>query len=178
MVDKVTIRRFIKNSKVYMSPLYIEQASRHITTNLERHPRFISAQRICIFNALHDEPQTLGLIERWASVKEIYLPVIRDGIIVLSKFISRELLQSGLYNIKEPMSDNLLSEYNTLDLIVIPGVAFDINGGRIGRGKGYYDVLLSNPQFKDVYKIGLCFAFQKFEKLPTQAHDIRVDEVI
>jgi 5-formyltetrahydrofolate cyclo-ligase len=57
-------------------------------------------------------------------------------------------------------------------------VAFDETGNRLGRGRGYYDELMSRTGFEYVYKIGVCFDFQKFITLPTDLHDIRVDEVI
>ena len=76
------------------------------------------------------------------------------------------------------LEDHLLTAYDSLDLIILPGMAFDNQGTRLGRGRGYFDTLLSHPQFAGVYKIGICFDFQKFTTLPHEPHDVRVDEVI
>ena len=62
-------------------------------------------------------------------------------------------------------------------MAVIPGMAFDSNGNRLGRGKGYYDRFLSMLPAR-IYKIGVCFDFQKFEHIPTATNDIQMDCVI
>ena len=62
-----------------------------------------------------------------------------------------------------------------LDLIIVPGVAFDHAGHRIGRGGGFYDRLL--PQYRAV-RVGICFGFQYLETIPAQEHDIRMDWVV
>ena len=58
----------------------------------------------------------------------------------------------------------------------MPGVGFDASGNRLGRGKGYYDRLLR--QMPTVYKLGMCFDFQKIEAVPTDQHDICMDEIL
>jgi 5-formyltetrahydrofolate cyclo-ligase len=69
-----------------------------------------------------------------------------------------------------------VESYHEIDLAVIPGVAFDRLGARLGRGKGYYDRLLS--QMPNAYKIGICFPFQLLERLPSEPHDVLMNEVI
>ena len=64
----------------------------------------------------------------------------------------------------------------SIDLAIIPRVAFDVHGNRLGRGKGYYDRLL--PRLPHTYKIGICFPFQLLEKVPTETQDVRMDEVL
>ena len=84
-------------------------------------------------------------------------------------------LATGCYGIKEP-TGKVFTDFAKIDVAIIPGVAFDRQGHRLGRGKGYYDRLLSvMPQ---VYKIGLCFDFQVVDNVPVDSHDIRMDEVI
>ena len=81
----------------------------------------------------------------------------------------------GAYNIMEPVGE-VFTDYAQIDLAVIPGVAFDRQLNRMGRGKGFYDRLL--PQLGDAYKIGICFDFQLVESIECEEHDIRMDEVI
>ena len=178
MTDKSTIRRMIRKVKTDLTPYYIASASHAIIKRLEQHPRFQSADRICIYHALPDEVQTQALINTWCCDKTIYLPVIRQDKIYLSLYQPHDALVAGKYGIGEPAADHLLTAYDTLDLIILPGMAFDSQGTRLGRGRGYFDTLLSHPQFAGVYKIGICFDFQKFTKLPHEPHDVRVDEVI
>ena len=75
----------------------------------------------------------------------------------------------------EPTGE-VFDNYTDIDLAVIPGVAFDKDGNRMGRGKGYYDRLL--PKLGNTYKIGICLPFQLVEKIPTDEHDVRMDEVL
>ena len=69
---------------------------------------------------------------------------------------------------------NLCKE-NNIDVILVPGLAFDRNGGRMGFGKGYYDRLLESSK---AVKIGLCYDFQILEKIPTESHDVPMNFVI
>ena len=70
----------------------------------------------------------------------------------------------------------LFTDYATIDLVIVPGVAFDRDGNRLGRGKGYYDRLL--PRIPSAYKVGICFPFQIVEEVPAEPFDIRMDEII
>ena len=63
-----------------------------------------------------------------------------------------------------------------IDTAIIPGIAFDRKGHRLGRGKGYYDRFLADTPY--IYKIGVCFDFQKVDHVPHSAHDVRMDEVL
>jgi len=66
--------------------------------------------------------------------------------------------------------------YGEIELAIIPGMAFDSAGHRLGRGKGYYDRLL--PNLKTAKLTGICFPFQLLEEVPAEAHDISVCKVI
>jgi len=73
-------------------------------------------------------------------------------------------------------SGELFTDFDRITLAIIPGMAFDHQGNRLGRGKGYYDRLL--PQLSHAYKLGLCFPFQLLtEEIPHEPHDCRMDEV-
>ena len=65
-------------------------------------------------------------------------------------------------------------QWEKIDLILVPGMAFDAMGNRLGRGKGYYDKVLRHTP---AYKIGVCFDFQFLKAVPTEAHDVRMDNV-
>ena len=75
----------------------------------------------------------------------------------------------------EPVGRRFLN-YDEIDVAVIPGLAFDRKGGRLGRGKGYYDRLLS--KLPDCRKLGMCFDFQMVDAVPAEAHDIKMDDII
>ena len=75
----------------------------------------------------------------------------------------------------EPVGEPF-TNYHLIDVALIPGVAFDAVGHRLGRGRGYYDRFLS--AHTDIYKIGVCFDFQKVPEVPADEQDVPVDEVI
>lgn len=83
-------------------------------------------------------------------------------------------LVTGSYNIGEPVGERF-TDYAAIDLAVIPGVAFDLAGNRLGRGKGYYDRLLP---LLPAFKAGICFPYQLVEEVPAESFDICMDTVI
>ena len=84
-------------------------------------------------------------------------------------------LQGGFFNIMEPVGE-VFSNYERVDVAVVPGMAFDSRNNRLGRGRGYYDRLL--PLLTNAYKIGICFDFQRLPGIPSEATDQPMDEVI
>ncbi|MGN0310588.1 MAG: 5-formyltetrahydrofolate cyclo-ligase [Bacteroides sp.] len=142
---------------------------------LEASPRFQDAQVVMLYYSLPDEVQTHDFVERWASKKQIILPVVVGDDLELRSYHSRHELATGAYGIEEPTGPPFLHP-EQIACIVVPGVAFDDLGNRLGRGKGYYDRLL--PRLPQAWKIGLCFPFQRVEEVPAEPFDIRMDEVI
>lgn len=123
---------------------------------------------------MKDEVHTHAFIEKWSKHKEIVLPVVTGETLELRSYSGVNGLKAGIYNIQEPVG-NPFHDYSVIDLVVVPGVAFDAEGHRLGRGKGYYDRLL--PLINAV-KIGICFPFQLVDHIPTEAFDIQMDEII
>ena len=81
----------------------------------------------------------------------------------------------GAFGILEPDGEPFTA-WHEIDVAVVPGVAFDRRGYRLGRGKGYYDTLLA--QLPHTYKLGICFDFQKLPSLPVEPHDIPMHEIL
>lgn len=81
----------------------------------------------------------------------------------------------GAFGIMEP-SGELFTDYSRITLAVVPGMAFDSHGHRLGRGKGYYDRFL--PLLPQAYKIGVCFPFQLVDDVPIEPTDVVMDEVV
>lgn len=103
----------------------------------------------------------------------IILPVIKGEKLELRCYNGMQGLRKGSYNIEEPTGP-LFSEYAKIDLAIIPGVAFDAMGNRLGRGKGYYDRLLP---YMEAYRIGICFGFQVIDGIPAEPFDCVMNEV-
>ena len=143
---------------------------------LENHPLFMKAQRVLLFHSLPDEIDTHGLIERYRGTKTIILPSVVGDHLELHEYKADSNSTIGPFNIME--SEGRLVpefEYRDIELAIIPGVAFDKEGNRLGRGKGYYDRLL--PLLR-CHTIGLCYPSQMVEEVPHEAHDIKVDETL
>ena len=145
-----------------------------ILGTLESHPVFRSSNTILLYNSMKDEVYTHAFIEKWSKRKHILLPVVQGDEPAIRSYRNSNGLTTGDYGIKEP-TGAVFHDYARIGLAVVPGVAFDTSGSRLGRGKGYYYKLL--PELA-AYKIGICFPFQLLDEIPTEEFDVRMDEVI
>ena len=139
-MDKKELRSHIKTLKKQHSKESLLEQSKLILNKLENNKSFIEAKTVMLYSSLPDEVFTHDFLEKWRNEKRIILPtVVGDDIIPVELSKDTEFA-IGDFNILEPQNNEYTGDY---DLIVVPGVAFDRNGNRIGRGKGYYDVYLS-----------------------------------
>lgn len=83
-------------------------------------------------------------------------------------------LEAGIFGTSHPASGQ--AYLGTYDLFVVPGLAFDLRGNRLGYGAGYYDLFLAGQATG--HKLGVCFPFQVLDELPSEAHDVRMDGVV
>jgi 5-formyltetrahydrofolate cyclo-ligase len=110
--------------------------------------------------------------------KNIVVPISnkKDNTLTLSHLKSWEELSLGSYGILEPRTEKIRkTNVEDIDLIIVPGVAFDEKGNRLGHGKGFYDRLLKKTK---ATVIGLAFEFQILENIPTDKNDVPVDMII
>ena len=147
-------------------------------------PEFEQAQTVMFYVDVRAEVRTRHAFEQaLASGKKIIVPWCNDeGELELFHMESVDELAEGMYRILEPKAElRSLSEKaprpDELDLIMVPGVAFDQRGGRTGHGKGYYDKLLEHAR-PDCPLVALAFDCQMFAEIPMQSHDIFMDKVI
>lgn len=127
-----------------------------------------------MYYSLPDEVQTHDFVEKWRGKKNILLPVVVGDDLELRTYTGRQELSEGAFHIDEP-TGRTFTDYDAIDLVIVPGVAFDNNGNRLGRGKGYYDRLL--PRIR-AHKIGICFPFQLVKEIPTEPFDKKMDKII
>jgi len=155
-----------------MSPAGIDLSP--LTT---RQSPLIAHDTLLLYSALPDEVPTQQLLDLLVHMgKTVLLPrVVSDTDMELCCYTGHKDLQPGAFGILEPTGE-LFTDYAAIDVAVIPGMAFDHEGHRLGRGKGYYDRFL--PRLPRVYKIGLCFAFQLVDHIPADPHDVVMDEVV
>lgn len=172
-MDKKELRSYIKTLKRQHSAEQLMEQSEAILARLENSPYFKAAEIVMMYNALPDEVQTSAFIARWRNRKRIILPTVVGDDIIPVEFAEDTTCKVGDFNILEPQNEPYTGGF---DLIVVPGVAFDLNGNRIGRGRGYYDRFLC--KYPNVRRIGICFDFQIVESVPTEPNDIKMDEII
>ena len=155
----------------------IKQESACLIRRITEHPLFQKAKIVMLYCSLHDEVDTHTLIREYCQRKKILLPVVCGNDIHLRVCQGLNDMQIGAYGIEEPLGETF-ENVESIDLIVVPGMAFDNQCHRLGRGKGYYDRFLSDERLKNAYKIGVCFSCQLLDKVPTDENDVKMDEVI
>lgn len=142
---------------------------------VERDEVFQQAETVLAYWSMDDEVYTHDFVKRWAGSKTLLLPCVKGDELELRYFDGEERLQPGEgYAIPEPVGE-LFADWGKIDLILVPGVAFDKSGNRLGRGKGYYDKVLKQT---GAYKLGVCFDFQLVERVPVEPHDVKMDRVV
>ena len=171
---KKQLRKQIAQEKRRHDITELMTKSAALLEKLEQHPKFASARTVLLYYSLGDEVQTHDFVEKWHRQKTILLPVVKGDELELRIYAGRQNLKNGeAYHIEEPTGE-AFTAYEKIDLAIIPGVSFDAQGNRLGRGKGYYDKFL--PLLHS-YIIGICYNFQVSEKLPVEPFDRRMDEV-
>ncbi|MCM1319059.1 MAG: 5-formyltetrahydrofolate cyclo-ligase [Muribaculaceae bacterium] len=173
MIDKKDIRRKIKNMRLVLTEEEKLQAAESVFARLEKSAPFLMADHILLYHSLPDELYTHAFLKKWGSKKHFYLPRV-NGVNLEILPYEQSRLELGSFHIEEPIGDDLVDP-SILELIVTPGVAFDRKGGRLGRGKGYYDRLLAETR---ATKIGVAYHFQVIDDIPLEPHDVPVDIVI
>ena len=174
--SKQQLRATIKALKLSrLSPEYRAASALRLMQEVERHPAFAAASTVMLYHALADEPDTHPLLEKYAASKSIVLPCVEGDNIVPRLYRGERDLRIGAYGIAEPVGP--VFEYlAAISFILVPGVAFDAAGHRLGRGKGYYDRFLSALPARP-FLLGACFAWQQVPAVPFEPHDIIMDAV-
>jgi 5-formyltetrahydrofolate cyclo-ligase len=172
-MEKKELRAHIKTLKKQHTKEQLLEQSEQILAKLEQHPDFAKAEIVMLYSALPDEVQTQAFLEKWHLKKKIILPTVVGDDIIPVEYGKDTAFAVGDFNILEPQNEPYSGGF---DLIIVPGVAFDCKGNRLGRGRGYYDRFLC--QHLDVKRIGICFDFQCVDEVPAEPFDIRMDEVL
>lgn len=142
---------------------------------VEASAEFGRAEVVGLFWSMADEVSTAEFIARWAATKRIVLPCVEGEGLVFREYCGEESMVCGAFSINEPCG----AEYEgRIDLMIVPGVAFDAAGHRLGRGKGYYDRYFEAHADRVGTKMGVCFSYQMVEQVPADPHDVAMDRVV
>ena len=172
-MDKKELRQYIRSAKKQHTPEELREQSEWILRKLASHPLFLLSQTVMLYASLPDEVQTLPFIETWRHRKRIILPTVVGDDIIPVELADDTVFAEGDFHIPEPQNHPYSGNF---DLIIVPGMAFDKEGHRLGRGRGYYDRFLAkHPQTPT---IGICFDFQLLPEVPSESHDRQIDEIL
>ena len=171
---KLTIRKAMLSQTRSKTAEELRQYSEKVCEAIEKNEKFQKAQTILAFWSLPDEVNTHELIQKWTGKKTFLLPKVVGDMLELRAFTDESSMVVGEFGIQEPVGP-IFTDYTSIDLCIIPGLAFDKSGGRMGRGKGFYDRFLPKTHG---YKMGICFPWQIVPKIDCAPWDIPMDEVV
>ena len=172
-MDKNDIRRQVRARKKMLDAEEALAAARRVFDTVASMASFVMAERVLLYYSLPDELPTHDFLAQWSGRKQLFLPRV-NGLDLEILPYERTRTHLGAFRIEEPDGDDTV-DISDIDLVIVPAVAYNRAGGRIGRGKGYYDRLLSRCR---AHTIGVCYDFQLFDEFETDEHDIPVDFVV
>lgn len=170
---KKELRRQMKSVKASLSQVEKENKSRRIFEYIEKQAWFFNADVVMCYWSLPDEVITHEFCLKWMHSKTILLPRM-VGPDIIPVVFDGSLVREPLLGVEEPEGAEF-SHIDMINVIVVPGVAFDSAGNRMGRGKGFYDKFLRKT---NALKVGVCFAEQMAENIPTDHHDLPMDMIV
>ena len=168
--QKQAVRERVRTLRTQRTPAEAARLSQHVVERLRALPVYREAETVLLYNALPGEVDVSSLSR---DGHRFALPRVEGERLVMVEVASERDVAVGRYGIAEPTGSRLLER---VDLAVVPGVAFDAAGHRLGRGGGYYDRLLARGGVAN--SIGVCFDDELMEAVPMEPHDVRVDRVV
>ena len=176
MLDKRALRREIAAQKRALSPAQIEAASADLTAQLLAHPLFRAARSLYAYLSYNQEVRTVPMLEQaLRDGKKVAVPKCYGDEMKFIYLDDLTKVSKGYAGIPEPIADEPVAHDETA-LVLMPGLAFDPQGHRIGYGGGFYDKFLSREPNHPT--LALCYDFQMLPHLDTEEHDIPVDTVL
>jgi len=171
--EKKQIRFEMRHLKDELTEDQKEKEANAVFRKIELMPEFQAANTILIYWSTTDELPTQSFIKKWCSEKLIILPSINGQKLFLKRFSPEVPMIQRALGIWEPDLTEVFS--GKVDLVIVPGVAFDTKKNRLGRGKGYYDRFFRRNK---TLKIGVGFEFQLLSSVPINRMDIRMDRIV
>ncbi len=175
---KAELRGQVRAKSKAISTAERAAASAQLCARLQNEIIWRDARSVLLFTPLPDEPDIRPLLDAaWADGKTTALlrfDAARDLYLACRVKAPGEL-RPGKFGVQEPGPECPVLELNRLDFLLVPGVAFALDGGRLGRGKGYYDRLLAGVSG---HKCGVAFDWQLVASVPAEPHDVRLNSLL
>ena len=177
--SKQALRRVARGRVAVLSPEYRAAAAAQLIVTLAARPEWARAGSVLLFAPLPDEPDVWPLVElALAAGKTVALPAFDPS---KNGYVARQIKDAvrdvvlGKFGVREPAETCVEVLLNQLDLLLVAGVAFDARGGRLGRGKGFYDRLLAGARGT---MCGVAFDEQLVDAVPVGSLDIRLNCIL
>ena len=172
--EQSAMRAIVEQRRRMLNKDEVEKESALIISQIEQMSAFRDAQTVLMYYPVHNEVDLRPLLQRYKGQKTFILPVTHRKSIEPRQYLGEETMQRGQYSVPEPQTTTYEGK---IDLILVPGVIFDLKCNRIGRGAGFYDRFLK--KHKDVPQLGVAYDFQiKNHDIPHSHFDKPVDGVI
>lgn len=173
--SKRQLRTAAKRKRDALSEAEITRWSGEICKILEEQPTFRNAVAIFFYYPLGSEVNLLPLAQKALDLgKQVAFPRVKGSDMEFYLVSDLKRFAEGAFHVMEPLGSEAASSEHAL--VLVPGLAFDVRGSRMGYGKGYYDRYFAN--YPGCQKIGICYQMQMVEDVPYGKHDIFMDEVI
>lgn len=171
--EKTALRALDEQKRRIMTPEEVKEASHEIVARIEETQHFQNAEVVMLYYPILNEVDLRSLVTRYDGEKTFLLPATLPRHEMEVRVVHKDTkLVKGRYGVPEPPTEAYKGK---IDLILVPGVAFDKNLYRLGRGGGYYDHFLR--RYRHVFKIGVCYRTQLHDHVPHDRHDMRMDHV-
>jgi len=179
MPTKAELRRHLLAQRAMLTPAEIAQHSTVIAVYVCALPAFCVSQTVMVYMALPQEVQTMSIITQARQAQKcVAVPVIRgQDLVAVALSETPTQLRRGRFGILEPCGTPCVIHPQEIGCIVVPGIAFDARGGRLGFGKGYYDRFLGQLP-ATTYRYGLAFGIQMVSCVPQAPHDVCMHGIV
>ena len=176
-MNKNELRDRMRQIRRNLTKEEVSQKSAAIQRQLFGYDKYQQAKTVMLYLSAFKEPSTAEILkDALESKKRVVVPVSNTDTetLTLSYISDISDLKQGAYGILEPEIIRK-AKAEDIDMILVPGIAFDKSGNRMGFGKGYYDKLLCKC---GAQKIALCYEFQLMDKIPVKEHDVPMNTII
>ncbi len=177
-VRKADLRHRMDGLRRAASPGQRVKSSEAACERMVRHPRFQSARTLALFSSIREEVETAPLArETLRRGARLVYPRVEGEQIVFREIRGEEDFVPSRFGMLEPAPSCPKVEWDALDFVLVPGLAFDPRGNRLGYGKGFYDRALGRLR-PEALTVGFCHDFQILDRVPAGPGDVPVQEIV
>ena len=180
MFTKTTLRQKMRTLRCQLNSETSAVLSNQICANLQTFSLLTNRAGATLgYLALPDEANIDQVLFQWsAQGKTIGVPVVKNQELVPCQLLDVKSLETGTFGIREPKAESQRPlPLTQITAVILPGLAFDKQGNRLGYGKGFYDQFLQHFTVNPLL-VAVAFSFQLLEKVPSEPHDVPVDYIV